>query len=213
MRSVPWLCVALCACTGEFGVEGPPRVPPAQPPGDDKTEVGDPPDWQNCSQGWRGVYHNLTVHNPHVDPRPADEPAPTVPAELDWWSNPVFEKYDATLDFGQNWWPVDEGLEEDPRYFAVYWHAWLRAWEDTTLSFSLGSSDDSWIYVNGAPIAERPGIQDFVREPYEVYLDAGQFPIEVWFAHRASAQSGFSFRVLQGNVSICYPEFGTGEGS
>jgi hypothetical protein len=201
----------LPACTGEFQIGQQQKIPPAEPPGDKEDDVGEPPDWQNCYQGWRGVYYNLTVHDDYVDPRPDEPLAPTDPAELDWWDNPRFEKYDPTLDFGQNWWPVDEGLEEDPKYFAVYWHAWIRAWSGTTLSFSLGSADDSWVYVNGQPIASRPGIQEFVREPYEVYLEAGQYPIEVWFAHRASDASGFSFRVLQGDASICYPDFEAGE--
>jgi hypothetical protein len=91
----------------------------------------------------------------------------------------------------------------------VYWHAWVRTWSDTTLRFQLGSSDDSWVHVNGEPIAEKPGIQDFVRDEFEVYLDAGQYPIEVWYAHRASELAGFSFRVLSGDVAICYPDFET----
>lgn len=197
----------LGACGQEVSVNSGPKVPVADPPGKTDDLTGDPPDWQNCYQGWRGVYSNLPAHHPHVTPRPADEPAPTDPALLDWWDTPAYEKYDATLDFGQNFWPVDDGLEGDPAYFAVYWHAWIRAWDDTTLTFSLGSSDDSWVYVNDAPIAEKPGIQPFVRETFDVSLDAGQYPIEVFYAHRASDVSGFSFRVLSGDVSICYPDF------
>lgn len=201
------LCVVGAACTPEFGIQEGQKVPPAEPPGQEEDEQGSPPDWANCSQGWRGVYYNLTVHDDYVNPRPEEELAPTDPALLDWWDNPAFEKYDPTLDFGQNWWPVDEGLEEDPKYFAVYWHAWIRPWSDTTLSFSLGSSDDSWVYINGEDKANKAGIRDFVRDTFTVDLDAGQYPIEVWYAHRASISSGFSFRVLQGDVSICYPDF------
>lgn len=207
------IAVSLCStwllpgCTGEFQINQQPKVPPAEPPGEEVEDQGSPPDWTNCSQGWRGVYHNLTVYDAFVDPRPADELAPTDPTLVDWWSDPSFEKFDPTLDFGQNWWPVDEGLEGDPKFFAVYWHAWIRAWSGTTLSFSLGSSDDSWVYVNGTPIANKPGIQDFVRDPFEMYLEAGQYPIEIWYAHRSSLSSGMSFRVLSGDVSICYPNF------
>lgn len=199
---------ALLAGCQEFVLSDKEQVPPAQPPGKDEDDVGDPPDWQDCYQGWRGVYTNLSVDDEFVDPRPTDPLAPTDPAELEWWDGPpAFEKYDATLDLGQNWWPVDEDLEGDPKFFAVYWHAWIRAWSGTEVRFTLGSSDDSWVYVNGDPIASKPGIQDFVRDEFTVYLDPGPYPIEVWYAHRGSEVSGFSFRVLSGDVSICYPDF------
>ncbi|MBX2802059.1 MAG: hypothetical protein KTR31_30540 [Myxococcales bacterium] len=201
------LIAMLAGCGQDIGFfdDDPPL--PAQPPGDE--DEGNPPDWQNCFQGWRGVYSNLTIDHPHVTPRPADEPPSTDPTQLDWWDREAFEKFDPTLDFGGNWWPVDEGLEGDPAYFGVYWHAWIRAWSNTTLEFSLGSSDDAWVIVDGEAIADNPGIQDFERQTYSVQLSDGQYPIEVYYAHRASEESGFSFRVVSGDVSICYPDFGT----
>ncbi len=201
------LLLAGCGYEGSFNSPLPP--PPAKPPGLDVTGVGDPPDWQTCRGGWRGIYSNLTVHHPDVNPRPLDPPAATDPAVLDWWDSPSYEKFDPTLDFGQNWWPIDEDLEDDPAYFAVYWHAWVRMWQAGDFEFQLGSADDSWVYVDGQPIASRPGIQDFVRTDYAVWLDAGQYPIEVYFAHRQTPTDGFSFRSLSSEdvASLCYPEF------
>lgn len=197
------------ACGGETGIGQFDPPPPPPPPIDE--EQGNPPDWQNCFSGWRGQYSNLSIDHPHVLPRPAEKPAPTDPALLDWWDRTAFEQFDATLDHGNNWWPLDEGLEGDPSYFAVRWHAWLRAWEDTTVEFTLGSADDSWVVVDGQIVADNSGIQDFVRERFTVSLDSGQYPIEVFFAHRASEVSAMSFRVLSGDVSICYPDFGEDE--
>jgi hypothetical protein len=199
----------LAACGYEGGFHSPPPPPPAEPPGLDVTGVGDPPDWQTCQGGWRGIYSNLTVHHPDVNPRPLDPPALTDPALLDWWDSPAYEKFDPSLDFGQNWWPIDEDLEGDPAYFAVYWHAWVRMWQSGDFEFQLGSADDSWVYVDGQPIAQQPGIQDFDRTDYAVSLDAGQYPIEVWFAHRQTPTNGFSFRSLSSEdvASLCYPEF------
>ena len=37
-------------------------------------------------------------------------------------------------------------------------------------------------------------------------IDSGQFPLQVRYAHR-SGESGFRFRVLSGDVQICYPDF------
>ncbi|MEZ4238568.1 MAG: hypothetical protein R3F59_20920 [Myxococcota bacterium] len=207
MKRGLWVVALLASCSPEFQVKSGPKVPPAEPPGKDPNDLGDPPDWQNCPTGWRGVYTNLSIDHPDVLPRPNDPVAGTDPHQLDWWERPAFEQYDPSLDFGQNWWPVDEGLEADPAYFAVYWHAWVRAWSGTTMSFALGSADDAWVYLDDVPVAEQPGIHAFERQSYSVSLDAGVYPIEVWFAHRGSVSAAFSFRVLSGDVSVCYPDF------
>jgi len=205
-----WLLAGLAACGRDIGFVDEPHVPPALPPGTPTTTDGKPPDWNNCFQGWRGVYYNLRVTDAFVAPGPKDPPAPVVPEDFPYWDQPeAFENFDASLDFGQNWWPVDDGLEGDPKYFAVHWDGWLRAWSGTTFQFMLGSQDDAWVYVNGEAIASKPGIQPFVRDVFDEYVDAGQYPIDVWFIHRGSETSGFSFRPIDGDVSICYPDFGT----
>jgi len=178
-------------------------VPPAEPPGT-SPERGDAPDWQNCFQGWRGQYANLTVDHRDVLPGPKDEPAGTDPRELDWFDDPVFEDFDPTLDFGRNFWRVDEDLEGDPAYFAVRWSAWIRAWSDTDVQVILGSSDDSWLFIGDEPVIERPGIQAFERTSETFRMDAGVAPIDIYYAHRASEESGFAFRVISGDISICY---------
>ncbi|MCB9684262.1 MAG: hypothetical protein H6738_00055 [Alphaproteobacteria bacterium] len=207
LRALGWLALPfLVACGTEVGIGGGEKVPVAQPPGDDGDDLGSPPDWQNCLEGWRGQYSNLTADNKYVTPGPRIE-VPTTVEGLALWDDPEYEQFDPSLDFGQNFWPMDEGLEEDPKYFAVYWHSWVRAWSGTTLSFLLGSSDDAFVYINGAPVAENPGIHGFVRTRYDIHLDAGQYPIEIWFAHRGSPDAAMSFRHVEGDVSFCYPDF------
>lgn len=187
-------------------------VPPAQPPGEEP-DRGAPPDWQNCIQGWRGQYYNLTVDHPDVLPGPDDEPAGTDPLLLDWWTErDAFEDFEPTLDFGRNFWRVDEGLQGDPAYFSARFSAWIRAWSDTDVTVLVGSSDDAWVIIDGQPVVERPGIQPFERETYTFDLDAGVSPIDVFYAHRASDESGFSFRVVSGDISICYADFSEEEG-
>jgi len=157
--------VFLVGCTGDFGFVPDEKILPAEPPGTDSDTKGSPPDWNSCFQGWRGVYYNLRVTDDYVAPRPKDPPAPTEPEGFDYWDQPeAFEAFDASLDFGQNWWPVDQGLEGDPKYFAVHWDAWIRG-DGGDFQFTLGSQDDSWVYVNGAPIASKPGIQPFCATP------------------------------------------------
>ena len=41
----------------------------------------------------------------------------------------------------------------------------------------------------------------------DVAMRPGQFPVRVRYAHRKASDAGFRFRVLGGDVSVCYPEF------
>lgn len=199
--------LVLASACSDFGIRDAPNIPPAQPPGKDEDDLGGPPDWQNCFEGFHGEYSNLSVDHPDVRRRSRDD-ASTDPNDLDWWSEPSFQRFDPTLDMGSNWWPVDEGLEGDPAHFAVRWRAWLRAWSNTTMTVTLGTSDDAWVYIEGQPAIELPGIQPFEPQQYAIDLDGGQYPIEILFAHRdADDDSGFRFRVLSGDVSLCYPDF------
>jgi hypothetical protein len=198
------LLALLSGCT-EYAIHKPPVVPPAKPPGADPTEFGDPPDWQDCYEGWLGSYSNLAIDHPDVEPGPNAD-APDDPYPLDWWDDVAFETYDPDLDFGANWWPVDEGLEADPSYFSGRWLAWVRAWSDTEVTFVLGSSDDSWVLLDEEQLAALPGTHPYEPQEFRVTLESGQYPLEVRYAHRAS-DSGFQFRVISGDVSICYPEF------
>jgi len=208
-----WLLVALAGCNNDYGVHDPDKVPPAQPPGTPDTTQGAPPEWNSCFQGWRGVYYNLRVTDDYVDPRPRDPAAPDTPDAFPYWDLPeAFQSFDPSLDFGLNWWPVDEGLEGDPKFFAVHWDAWLKN-DGGDFQFLLGSQDDAWVYIKDGGqarlLAARPGIQEYTSEVYDIPLGQQQYPIDVWFIHRGSENSGFSFRPIGGNVKICYPDFGT----
>ena len=105
------------------------------------------------------------------------------------------------------WWPVNDGFAGDPAYFAVRWTAWIRAQGDTTLSMALGAKDDAWVLIDGEEVATIVGADEFVPELVEVPLDGGQYSIEVRYAHRTGDDSGMLFRVADGNVVICEPEF------
>ncbi|MEZ4317713.1 MAG: PA14 domain-containing protein [Myxococcota bacterium] len=207
------MLLTLFACQ-DYTIRDPPKVPVAPPPDDPGTQNGEPPNWNDCFQGFLGEYSNLPITHPDVEPDPlVPEPDFDV-ATLDWWSNPSFQQFSPSLDFGSNWWPVDEGLEGDPAYFTVRWVAWLRAWDDTTMEFSLGSADDVWILLDDEVIFAQPGIKDFEPQTYTLQLDAGQYPLEIRYAHRAG-QNGFRFRVTSergppNGVSICYAEYDDG---
>lgn len=205
----PLALVALLAGCSEYVVERPDPPPPAEPPGrDPDADFGQPPDWSDCAEGWYGQYYNLTADDPAVEPD-ADDRAPDDPTSLDWWDpdRVAWRDFDGTLDLGANWWPVDEGLEGDPAYFAVRWTAWMRVWNGGTLSFTLGSASDGWVLLDGEVLAAQPGPHGFAPETYDVQVAAGQYPFDLRVAHRAGDESAFRFRVLSGDVSVCYPDF------
>ena len=122
--------VLLLACS-EYRVREGEDVPVAEPPGRDD-EIGDPPEWADCFEGLTGYYANLETTHPDVE-RIVNVSDPTL---LDWWENIVFDRFDPSLVFGPTWYPVDEGLIDDPDYFAVRWVGWLRV--------SLASVISAW---------------------------------------------------------------------
>ena len=214
ITSVALLLVAF-GCNREFNINQTPTPEVATPPGSPDPN-GEPPNWQDCFQGFLGEYSNLPITHPDVEPDPLVEEPVYELAELDWWDNPSFQEFSPSLDFGSNWWPVDEGLEGDPAYYTVKWNAWLRAWDDVNMEFSVGAADDVWILLNDEVVYTDQGIKDFDPQTQSINIDAGQYPIEIRYAHRGG-QSGFRFRVISdlgppNGVSLCYAEYNEASG-
>lgn len=183
------------------------ELTPVEPPEDDFDPFGEAPEWEVCQQGYYGRYYNL-VYN-HEDVEPEDEIYPqTDPERLDWWNDEYMskEKFDFTLDFGTNWWPVDEGFEDDPSYFSGRWTAWLRVFENADLTFEVGASDDLWIYIDNEVKYLQPGINDFDSHLITIPMESGQYPIEIFYAHR-SGNSGLRFFLISEEAAICPPDF------
>ncbi len=200
----------LTGCT-EYALEEPEPPKPAEPPGiAPDADFGQPPDWLTCSSGYYGQYYNLEAGDPMVEP-PPEEVAPESPLELDWWARErlAFRRFDAGLDFGANWWPVEEGLEGDPAWFTARWTAWLRALEGTTVEVLLGSSSDAWVLLGGEVRISAPGPHAFEPVIHTIQLDGGVYPLDVRAAHRAG-DSAMRFRVVSGEVLLCYPDFSGG---
>jgi hypothetical protein len=201
--------IALLLACSDYAVTTPDPPAPADPQGlDPEVDVGSPPDWSSCTAGWHGVYHNLDLGDPGVEPErdtPRDDPR-----ELSWWEDVAFREFEPSLDLGTGWWPVDEGIGADPLYFAARFTAWVRGYSDTRMEVLLGSEDDAWLLVNGEVVVARPGLREFEPEVVEVPIEAGQFPVELRYAHRAGPSSALRFRVLSGDVQLCYPDFGGG---
>ena len=199
---------ALVACS-EYQVREPDALPTAEAPAIPATIYGNPPDWQTCEPGFAGHYTNLTADEMGVAAPDTGVEDALDPTALDWWdpSRPSIADFDPSLDFGANWWPLDEGIEGDPAWFAVWWVAWLRVWDDTEASFTLGAATDAWVLLDDVQVAAQSGRTAFEPETVPLSLDGGQYPVIVYAAQRGGPASALRFRWLTGDVTLCYPDF------
>ena len=184
------------------------REPVEPPPVNEENNEGEVPNWSDCAEGYSGMYFN---HDPsHLDFGVSQtEESAEDPQVFDWWDSSYrsFFRYDPSLDFGPFWWPVNDGYEEDPSFFAVQWNAWLRVYDNNqTLSFVIGSYDEVWLLLQDEVVYHRSGSDDYEVEVVDIPVARGQIPITILYAHRAG-ESGFGFRLAGDNAQICYPDF------
>jgi len=205
--------LALLASCTEYRVHPPAPIPPADPPGTELDAFGDPPDWTTCSEAYLGQYYNLDADHPEVLAEATDTGEPELdPIDLDQtglWEDQdlAYQRYDTSLVFGENWWPVDQDLAEDPSYFSVRWTAWLRARDSDGMQIALGATTDGLVLLDDQVIASVEGSLDYAPQTLDISLRSGVYPLDVRMAHRAGGNAGFRFRVVSGDVNICYPDF------
>lgn len=200
----PWLLLGI-GCS-EYGVREGDPVPVADPPGREIDAQGDPPDWSSCAEGYWGHYSNLPADHPDVTP--PEEASPPDPDAVDWWDSPAFSRFDPSLELGEPWWPLDEGLEGDPAWFAVQWFAWVRVTEREPVELLLGSADDAWVWLDEELVVSQPGLHPFETQRVTLDPGPGQFPLELRMAHRGEGSAGFRFRIVRGEATVCMPEYG-----
>jgi len=189
----------LLAGCSEYVVHEKPPPPTADPPGSEEDDHAEPPDWTDCAGGYTGWYYNLPADHPDLESDGLFESWETV----DWFDEDYlsYSQYEASLDQGSGWWPVDDGLAEDPAWFSGVWRAWIRVWDDGPVDFVAGASTDLWVVAGTETVLTVHG-EDFAPEVYTVELEAGQLPLTVYYAHRAGT-SGLRFRVSGDAATIC----------
>ena len=213
LASVATLLLGMSACN-ETGLTVKPPPDPADPPDRELDLWGKTPtDWQGCYGGLRGMYWNLTPDHPDVEVVLSDDtdaPVP-VPDNMDWWEGkPTFQRYDASTDFGPNWWPVDGGFADDPQYFAGRWIGWLRVTRRGDHPFVVGGSSDVWVKLDDEIVVDVHDADTFETEVYDINLQTGVYKLDVYYAHRLGETNGFRFRVASDEIIQCYPVYGDG---
>lgn len=157
--------------------------------------------------GYYGKYYNLPEDHPDVEGPITGLVIGDSPYNHDWYDECYhsFDRIDNSLDFGNNFWPLDEGLPGDPLHFAVSWEADFQINESGTFTFELGSDDDSWVFIDDEMVVDLGGIHALIIESHDIFLDAGLHTIKLFFAERHEVQSGFYFKWVSPGMDVFIP--------
>jgi fibro-slime domain-containing protein len=169
----------------------------------------------SANAGLMGYYYNLPSTHPdmqrHItklDQGYVEDvlsgPMPTLTAygntkveQWDWWDPAylTFSRLDSDVDlqsnFSPSWFPIASSLPGDPYHFAVHWEGQFYVDEDKSYTYSMGSDDDSWLFIDDELVLDLGGVHALTYANYTVSLTKGYHDIDVFFAERHTVQSGF----------------------
>lgn len=117
----------------------------------------------------------------------------------------VFDRVDADLNFGSNFFPVDTGKIGDPLNFATHWRAVIKVDESRSYKFSTRSDDDSWLLINNELVVDNStGAVNPRSRSGSIYLEQGYHLFDIYFAQRGVSGSYFSYKNTNSGLTY-YP--------
>lgn len=149
----------------------------------------------NTQYGWSGYYYNQSEDHPEMQ-LPVSYTWSKVGRENDWYDAKYFveEKIDKNLLFrGSSFFPLNQGLKGDPSHFSVNWRAIMEVPQDGNYSYSIGSDDDSWLFIDDVLENNFGSISPHPEISKTVYLTAGYHKIEIFYADRRKSGAFFVF--------------------
>jgi hypothetical protein len=130
--------------------------------------------------------------------------------EITWWSpkfnSAVFQTGTGTiaLPFASNMYPPNStGTGDNLGFETAQFRGGFSLAGPETVSFQLGSDDDSFIYIDGRLIGQNPGIHGVTNVDFtSPTLSAGNHTLNVFFADREQVGAFLSLNVLTSGVVI-----------
>jgi fibro-slime domain-containing protein len=119
--------------------------------------------------------------------------------QWDWWDSQylVGSRVDSDADlqsnFASGFFPsiVNTGLAGDPYHFAIRWTGKFYVDQDQSYTYSMGSDDDSWLFIDNSMVLDLGGVHGMSYDNYNVNLTKGYHNIDIFFAERHTSESGF----------------------
>lgn len=176
-----------------------PYLDPSSSPGQRAQTYGGICDTKILTQenGFFGQYYNLSIDDPGM---PKGQKITPADGRDRYWYNSAalsFERVDVDLNFGNRFFPLNEGKTGDPFYFAVHWRAAVYIPEDSTYSFSMTSDDDSWLFINNQLVIDLGNVHAAKTGKGSIELKAGLYEVSIFYAERATNGAVFTFNSNQ----------------
>jgi hypothetical protein len=139
--------------------------------------------------------------------------------EITWWSPALNGHVSATgtgtisLPYASNMYPPNStGVNDSLAYETAYFTGVFNLAASGTVTFQLGSDDDSFIYVDNVLFGQNPGVHGVTNVQFtSPTLDAGQHHLTVFFADREHTGAFLSLNLLSEGVVINPPPVGVPE--
>ena len=133
--------------------------------------------------------------------------------ELEWWAPSMSSVVSQTgtgtisLPFNSNMYPPDStGGNDGTAFETAVFKGDFSLSASSVVSFTLGSDDDSFIYVDGTLIGQNPGIHGVTTVQFNSpSLAAGDHTIDVFFADREETGAFLSLDLVSSGVTITPP--------
>ena len=130
--------------------------------------------------------------------------------ELEWWSpdlNAAIIKTGTgtiSLPYASNMYPLGStGTNDATAWETAMFSGNFTLGTSSVVSFTLGSDDDSFIYVDGHLIGQNPGIHAVTTVEFDSpMLATGNHKLEVFFADREDTGAALSLNLLSTDVVI-----------
>ena len=130
--------------------------------------------------------------------------------EIEWWSPSMDADVIQTgtgtiaLPFDSNMYPPNStGGNDGSAWETAMFSGDFTLAAGSVVSFTLGSDDDSFIYVDGTLIGQNPGIHAVTTVEFDSpMLAAGSHTIQVFFADREDTGAALSLNLLSTDVVI-----------